>query len=200
MEAMLLTPTPSVLALPGEAKPLDGFIGPRQVTDTETIAEIGRLRLRVWRAIGAEMGPTPDGGGGWVDEHDQHAIHFAVWHGGCLVAAARLCLHERLEDAPDYEHHKQVVTAWPSLPAPIACFNRLVVDPAFQRRGLATALDKIRLVTAKELGAHSVFLTVPRYRVNAIIQLGFQVPCRAAAIDPVIDRKCGGAFVGYKLL
>ncbi len=189
-DAVVACPVPTVMT---------ELVGPVQITDRATIAEIARFRVRVWRHSGIELGSGPEHEA-WTDLHDQHATHFAIWDGARLVASARLCLHERIEDVPDYERLRKVVHGWPVLPAPIACFNRLVVHPLFRRRGLAEALDRVRLSTAKAMGARSVFLTVPAYRVNAVKRLGFTVTCRAAAPHLAEDTRHGGDYVVYKLL
>jgi GNAT superfamily N-acetyltransferase len=105
---------------------------------------IARLRYRAW----APQAPAirellPDGQ--WVDAHDEHAHHLTAWRGGELVAAARLCKHERIT-----ELHRLLSF---DRPGPFAYISRLVVDPDFRGRGLASRVDAKRAELATSFGA-----------------------------------------------
>lgn len=74
--------------------------------------------------------------------------------GGEIVAAARLCVHDRLADAPDGEMFESL-----ELPTPVASLNRLVVSRAHRGLGLAHRFDALRIRRAAELGARVAIAT-----------------------------------------
>jgi len=89
----------------------------------------------------------------WNDEHDDHACHFVVESGKGLLAAARLCTHNCINNLPEGYFYQAVGVD----PHPlIACMSRLVVHPDAQGQGLAKTLDLARLAEAKKLQCSSL--------------------------------------------
>ena len=74
------------------------------------------------------------------DDHDEHACHWGVFDGNLLVAAARLCLHDEICEAPGGE-----LFVNKGLRSPVASMNRLVVSRSHGGRGLASRLDEVRI-------------------------------------------------------
>ena len=95
------------------------------VSEWEIIERIGKLRVRAWRNDKPEMTEITH----WLDDFDRTARHWAVVRDGEPLAAARLSVHACMEEVPDYEGYIGVFVTPP--PAPIASFNRLVVDTKF---------------------------------------------------------------------
>lgn len=69
-------------------------------TDALRLAEIGRLRLEVWRSettVDEAQFPRDE----WIEPLDARARHWIACRDGVLVAAARLTVHAELDDNPD---------------------------------------------------------------------------------------------------
>jgi gamma-glutamylaminecyclotransferase len=129
----------------------------REVTgERDWLARIGRLRVEVWRS----EGPIDEARfreGVWVDEFDAKARHWVGVDGaGEVVAAARLSLHRRLAESPD---GYVWLDAGRDVTAPVANVAKLVVARRARRRGLALALNRVRLEAARELGAATATVT-----------------------------------------
>ena len=138
---------------------------------------IGQLRVAAWRTEGG----TPSiaaVGDCWLDHHDEHAIHFLLRRGDVLAAAARMCVHENLDEAPDAFALK---TAQRTIPLPAAFFNRLVVEPAFRGQALSDILDHRRLRVAEALRIQCIVITThAEHRVRKLAGMGFSNWGRAA--------------------
>jgi GNAT superfamily N-acetyltransferase len=132
----------------------DGYEGPAEVTDRDALEEIFRLRGVVW--AGQEWLTKHQDMVRLADSYEGRARHWVVRQRGQLVAAARLSLHNRVEDVPDFEFFPTgFAIAIP--PPPIASINRLVVHPAHRRQGIATLLDRCRTVPERVCQAETVF-------------------------------------------
>jgi hypothetical protein len=105
-----------------------------------------RLRYQVWKHEGVML--CADNGGMIADEHDDHGLHWGVFDGNRLVAAARLCLHHQIQEVPDAQMFQRV-----SLPLPAASMNRLVVLNEYRGCGIGTMFDTLRIREAERLGA-----------------------------------------------
>jgi GNAT superfamily N-acetyltransferase len=139
--------TPTHLALRPYSDPLE-------VTDAETIDQICRLRAPVWEATGqAAAAAFPDGG--WRDPFDADCAHWIIRdHRRQLVAAARVTVHDRLEDVPGAEEYLRYGLR---LPGPIAAPARVVVLGEAQGGGLARRLLDAQDAFARRAGArHAV--------------------------------------------
>ncbi|WP_373514741.1 GNAT family N-acetyltransferase, partial [Persicitalea sp.] len=122
-----------------------------EVTYPERILDIGKFRIEGWRN---EKGVDPDffAQKTWLDELDKKAKHWIVTDGEEIVAAARLSLHDSLDDVPyadmlTPEHQRHFESR------KLASLNRLVVAPEYRGHGLSGQLDAIRIESAKALGA-----------------------------------------------
>src|SRR3990170_4437597 len=88
--------------------------------------EIGRLRSAVWRAE-PDVNRSALPGDVWLDDLDAIADHWVARDGqGRIVAAARMTIHDRLEDVPYYESFAHLPIG---SKGPFASLNRLVVNP-----------------------------------------------------------------------
>lgn len=110
------------------------------------IKGIGSLRYDVWQRESdsfAKVFPL----GMWLDPDDMEAKHFAVFCDGMIVAAARVTIHDNLNDIPDFP---QYALCENQFKYPIASFNRLVVKREYRKRGIASMLVEARLKYAAE--------------------------------------------------
>lgn len=115
----------------------------RQVTHIGELEQIYKLRANVWSQVrGINLDSFPDNK--WYDEHDEHAVNWAVFSGTNIVAAARMCIHDRLSYVPDFRSSH----CYPLIPSPIASLNRLVVHPSVRGNGIAAQLDVLRISEA----------------------------------------------------
>jgi GNAT superfamily N-acetyltransferase len=170
----------------------------REVHDDETKREIiYGLRVESWKSVGVLTGSNFPADI-CLDEHDAHAMHWAIEEGGQLIAAARMCIHTEIHQLPDAGFFEELtINAAP----PFAAVNRLVVHPDYQRRGLARKLDEIRIRKARALGCGSVLVIAPPIRWRPLEQLGFEFVGavnlssppdwlkRIAATTPQIERR-----------
>lgn len=142
----------------------------RRLSAKIEIAECQRLRYEVWSAEGVQLS-KPEAGT-IADSHDDHAMHWGAFDGTRLVAAARLCLHENLAEAPDGE-----LFAGMNIPSPVASMNRLVVAASHRGRGIAKELDQIRIRQGLEWGVRAI-TGAPRVnsqsRIRSLEAQGFQ--------------------------
>ena len=129
------------------------FVGPTEVGDPAVLAAIYELRASVWRATGA-VSPDTFPTGGWSDEFDPASRHWAISRDGQIVAAARLSVHNRLEEVPEAAEY---LTAGLRLEGTVAAPARLVVAASARRHGLAARLLDVQDEAAREAGAaHAV--------------------------------------------
>ncbi len=144
----------------------------REIThiDPVLLEQIGRLRVWAWATV-IERATELES---WVDAFDLEARHWVVYQGSDLVAAARMTIHQSLDDVPDAESYSGMFQEPP--PAPIASLNRLVVHPSARRLGLSKALDVARLETAERLGCRSALLSTASgpNRVRQVQGWGFE--------------------------
>jgi hypothetical protein len=93
--------------------------------DYSVLTQIYRLRASVWhKTLPIKSSLFSDGL--WADEHDNHAIPWAVVSNNQVLAAARLCIHKTLEEIPNtniFMDSEKLI-----LP-PIASMNCLVIHP-----------------------------------------------------------------------
>jgi hypothetical protein len=156
--------------------------------DTDTLAEVGRLRIIAWEACGPRPKMAPKVGDMWIDSHDEHAHHWVVSEEGRIVAAARMCVHTSFCELPDYE---DLADCESKFLRPVASINRLVVHPECCGNGLPNLFDSARLRLALELGAKSVIgCTHLKARIKSLGELGFKVigeaPQRSVPQAPTI--------------
>jgi hypothetical protein len=124
---------------------------PVQLTTQSEIQQAQRLRYQVWKDEGVEL--SSDGRTIIADEHDDHGLHWGVFDGIRLVAAARLCLHHQMQEVPDAQMFQRV-----RLPLPAASMNRLVVLNEYRGCGIGTMFDTLRIREAERLGARVVIV------------------------------------------
>ena len=145
------------------------------------LPQILRLRALAGRCI--SLAPAV---ARWLDPRDPHdlrAMHWGVFRGAELVAAARLCLQADVDELPDAAlfHGFDV-----DLPEPVAVMSHCVVDARLRDMGLEGMLDAIRIERARQLrlGAVIAVARSPR-RIVALEAQGFD------ALEPASDGRCG---------
>ena len=125
------------------------LVGPTEVTADAYLHRISELRVSIWRERGG-LAPDAFPTGRWHDEFDRLARHWVVTRDGRLVAAARLSLHERLEQVPEAFEY---LAAGLELAGTIAAPARLVVSTSAAHHGLASRLVAVREEAAAAAGA-----------------------------------------------
>ena len=141
------------------------------VNSVEVQRKIYHHRARIW----IEEGISPDlfEEGMHFDKYDLTSVHFAAFVDDNLAGSARLSIHSDVDDLPDRFIYDEVEL---ELALPLVCMNRLIVEPAFRRRGLSGLLDSARMNYAREHGCRSGLAYVERIeREQALIDLGFRV-------------------------
>jgi predicted GNAT family N-acyltransferase len=103
---------------------------------------------------------------------DDTARHWIVRNSdGDLVAAARLTWHVSLDD--DYRDVQLWRRAGVPLPLPTCDLGRLVVRADHRGRGLAQALNAVRVDAARAMGARSVMVTASGGNATLLQRIGF---------------------------
>jgi GNAT superfamily N-acetyltransferase len=155
---------------------LQGTIDPRphpvlrRLSMREEIEACQRLRHEVWLSEGVEL-LHPEAQS-ISDGHDNHGMHWGVFDDAHLVGAARLCLHDAVEDAPDGELFQGV-----AIVTPLASMNRLVVLKTYRGMGIGKRLDQVRIEQAGVSGAKTIIGAPVNYerRKSALRLLGFEI-------------------------
>lgn len=141
----------------------------RSITRADELETAFRLRTTVWRAKGVAMTATNCL---WTDEHDEHAHHVGAFRCGQLVASARLCAHDLLDDVPDAHVYRDL-----SVTGPVVSMNRLVVESSARGLGLSRRLDDYRLALGRAWGTRIVVVNVLAVtgmpRVHSLERRGF---------------------------
>ncbi len=120
------------------------------VNDPAVLGRIFALRVAAWRKRNRTF---PDIGL-WTDPFDEGALHWAVQSGqGEVVAAARMTLHDGIQQVPDAEIYPPAVL---ELTGSVASINRLVVCSTMAGMGLVAALDNARIERARSEGCRWV--------------------------------------------
>ncbi|MCB9766445.1 MAG: GNAT family N-acetyltransferase [Alphaproteobacteria bacterium] len=130
---------------------------------TGLVAPLIALRWRAWRALDGDLGESPSTLD--LSASDRGALHWLVSRDGQLIAAARLQLID--DPAPPASPYleqllRNVRPAGLVPPGRLAYLSRLVVEPAWQRRGIGGYLVAHRMQYAAERGAVGGVLTLKR--------------------------------------
>jgi predicted GNAT family N-acyltransferase len=140
-----------------------------EITGTDVVPLTYELRHRVWSKE-IQLIDAVQNAGLICDEHDSHARHWAVFAGEQIVAAARMCIHDRQEETPDFPPFALL-----QLPRPVATINRLVVHESARKQGLARKLDFCRIDAARTSGAKCIAATCVEQRIIPLERLGFRL-------------------------
>lgn len=141
------------------------------VTSDAVLKEIAKLRTVAWLANG-ELPSFIANQDILNDEHDKHAVHFAVMHEGHPVAAGRICIHATAQEESDPESLQGYEEM---LASPIATLSRLVIQPDFRGLGLGLMLTQARIKIAVERGCGCVIGVMERAsRMRQMEDLGFK--------------------------
>jgi GNAT superfamily N-acetyltransferase len=142
------------------------------VTSKTVLDKIAALRITAWRANGGELPSFIERQDIHNDEHEKHAIHFAVMRDGRPVAAAKMCIHAKAQECPDPESLQGYEE---NLTTPIATFSRLVVHPEFRGLGLPSLLLQRRIEIVRERKCGSIVCVLEQEsRMREMERLGFK--------------------------
>jgi len=141
----------------------------REITNTDWVVKTFNLRFEVWNAE-TTLRSQVRAKGLITDDHDTHARHWAAFCGDEVVAAARMCIHQRQQESPDAPAFSDIC-----LPVPVATVNRLVVDSSVRNRGLGSKLCHFRIEAAKQDGAKCVVGTFTDERIASLEKFGFRL-------------------------
>ncbi len=150
--------------------------------DTQLLDRIGRLRVTAWETVFPKLRDELDC---WLDPFEITARHWCVFDSGQIVAAARIGVHQQLEDVPNAEVYAGVFTE--PLPAPIASIN--ITHPNYRGRGISGKLDAVRIKAAEEMGCGCcvAFTTASRdARSNQLREIGF-VDVAGVVVSAALD-------------
>jgi predicted GNAT family N-acyltransferase len=140
--------------------------------DDQLLTQIYQLRVEVWN--NTSLIKKPFSNGLWTDEHDDHAMHWAVVSDNKVLAAARLSIHKTLEELPYanlYMDSEKLI-----LP-PIASMNRLVIHPVAQGKGLSKEFDAVLINQARKTKCCSMVVPLSeltKYRKNSLLKQWFK--------------------------
>ena len=150
-----------------------------KISYPEHIDEMGALRIEAWKT---EQGISQSffSKNFWIDEQDQNAHHWMITKDGKVVASARLSIHHDYDSVPHSELFSEKDLGIHNVP-PFASINRLVVDPAQRGMGLATILDRVRIVYALSQNVNAIIAQPIESRVEALKRLDFNVLGRLRA-------------------
>lgn len=137
-------------------------------SDEQLLEQVRQLRAYVWTSQMENMFLEPF----WTDFHDTHACLWAVFDDTEkeIIASARLCFHKESSEFPDYGD----VVNLSFLKPPIGMMTRLVVHPAYQKKGIAKKLDALRITKSIDAGCRSMMAAIPKYRKKSLHALGFK--------------------------
>ncbi len=113
----------------------------------------------------------------WKDDIESSIQCWLILNGECIVAVARVSIHDRFETLLDLDFYCKFPewnNAKKSLTLPVAALTRLAVRSDFRGRGVANFLDRERIAWAKEMGAASTVTTVNTHRMQSLRKFGFQ--------------------------
>jgi hypothetical protein len=135
------------------------------------LEQICLLRSRAWATALPQAGCRASR----PDRFDPVARHWVVLRNGEPVAAARLNVHQGVNDLPARGSYPDEIEN--QLPAPIASLSRLVVDPSLWGLGQSQRLDRVRVEAARQMGcSNAVSATLAgRKRIRQLEGLGFRV-------------------------
>lgn len=148
------------------------------------LQEIYELRTFAWEnSPGAADINSKRFPNGYSDILDSRSIHFkASTHEGKIVAAARLTLCESIRELPYQSMFKWSLDKIPST-SPFLFYSRLVIHPAYRKRGLRQQFDEIRLRKQMDMDVSFGLVTINRKRQVQLAQYGFKFLADAFASD-----------------
>jgi GNAT superfamily N-acetyltransferase len=143
------------------------------ISERTTFDAVLGLRLRSWAAQ-VPVPLTPDD---VVDSYDEIARHWIAVADDQVIGAARLTMHDAVEEVPEAACLGEVFAQSP--PRPIGFLSRLVVAPEYRRRGVGRGLDQTRIRAAEGAGCRSLLALVydvsGEARVAQLVAQGFAV-------------------------
>lgn len=134
------------------------------------LQDLAALRARAWG-----QSADPANLKRWIDAWDADAHHHVIYRKGQMAAAFRFTIHATIDDLPDRSIYGDLIY---DLPAPIAWFSRLVVDPDFRGAGLSSGLDWLAANEPFRHGARSILATggsvaANRFRHEVMLRHGW---------------------------
>lgn len=131
---------------------------------------ICKLRLTVWKSQNVKM-VGDFSNDSWTDSEEERSVHWAILHAEKLIAASRMTIYQSISEIPDGEFYSGLA----KFDTPISYFTRDVVSIDHQSKGIGNYLNKIRIIESKHLEAKTILASIPEYRLNSFIKLGFKL-------------------------
>ncbi|MGD1847397.1 MAG: GNAT family N-acetyltransferase [Salibacteraceae bacterium] len=150
------------------------FSSPILLGGPKRLAEIFALRTLAWeRSPGRQQINSSKYPNGYSDCLDANSLHFVStdWNGN-IIAAARLSVCNSYADLPYPEMFAQLLHLLPQQ-RPFAFYSRLVIHPDYRKRGIAQAMDTMRMEKQQELQLPFGLVTVNAKRCLKIQPYGF---------------------------
>jgi ribosomal protein S18 acetylase RimI-like enzyme len=145
----------------------------RPIAEPAVFDAVVDLRLRCWSA----QAPVELVRDDVVDSFDAMARHWIAVADDQVIGAARLTIHDAIEDVPEAVCLGGVFAQPP--PPPIGFLSRLIVAPQCRRRGVGRALDQTRTRAAEEARCRTllalVFDVSGEARAAQLVSQGFTV-------------------------
>lgn len=146
----------------------------------ERLMEIGLLRYESWIAEG--VSPDQFRYPYWIDKSEHEGLanyyHFTVrGEDGRLEAAARLSIHESIEEVPGYKDLIKVIQQSGkeiALDPPFGAYNRLVVRPDLWNQGLGSQMLEPVLHLGIQLGCNTFITGITTRLLERTLKRGFE--------------------------
>lgn len=140
-----------------------------EVKSNSRLERIARFRTDVWLLDGFLRHEQLTDGVFRIDG-DEFCRHWIVEESDKIVGTGRLSLHESLTGLDVFEFWKDFERV---IPMPFGYLSRLVVHPAFRKKGLAKVLDQTRIDAARNLGCKSILGVPVGGREQTLAKFGF---------------------------
>jgi hypothetical protein len=169
--------SPSELILPSLPQLcLHKFVG-KDAPDL--LRKIGEFRVNVWRSDEKIISEI-DGLDSWIGPFDRKGIHWVVMANNVIVASASLSLHQDRDHFPDYQDWVDIKS---HIKPPFSSMNRLVVNRAFRKKGIAAALDRMRIEESMHHNVSSIIVQTREERLRLLERQSF-VLCDSKTYQP----------------
>jgi len=126
--------------------------------------------LKVWNEEGHKL-VGDFSSGVWLDDKESISTHWGVFDSNSeLVGGARLSICRTPIELPENSWFLRV----DGVSYPTSYLSRDIITKPHQRKGIMKFIDLERIALSRELGAKSIIVNVPDYRVSEFERIGFK--------------------------